>query len=135
MIYLKGRTCNQEYFTQQDSPLDFIEKSKALQISKGKRIQHHQTSLTTNAEGTPLIPHGHPHSVFNSVVLQISLSSIFLFETKQKQILFTLEVLDLQRKCEEYINILHNQYPLLTLYISMEHLFNLVNQHRKSIID
>ena len=54
MIYLKGRTCNQEYFTQQDSPLDFIEKSKALQISKGKRIQHHQTSLTTNAEGTPL---------------------------------------------------------------------------------
>ena len=73
--------------------------------------------------------------MFNSVVLQISLSSIFLFETKQKQILFTLEVLDLQRKCEEYINILHNQYPLLTLYISMEHLLNLVNQRWNSIIN
>lgn len=49
-----------------------------------------------------------------------------IFFTKK---LFTLEVLDLQKNCEEYINILHNQYPLLTLYISMEHLLNLVNQH------
>ena len=31
-----------------------MEKSKALQISKAKRIQHHQTSFTTNAKGTSL---------------------------------------------------------------------------------
>ena len=29
-----------------------MEKSKAVQTSKVKRIQHHQTSLTTNARGT-----------------------------------------------------------------------------------
>ena len=37
MIYLKwwkGRTYNQEYFTQQDSPSDLMEKSKAFQTSK-----------------------------------------------------------------------------------------------------
>ena len=31
-----------------------MEKSKALQIRKVKRIQHHQTSFTTNAKGTSL---------------------------------------------------------------------------------
>ena len=30
------------------------EKPKALQTSKAKRIQHHQTSSTTNAKGTSL---------------------------------------------------------------------------------
>ena len=49
---VKGRTYNQEYSTQQDCPSDLMEKSKAFQQSKVKRIQHHQTSLTTNAKGT-----------------------------------------------------------------------------------
>ena len=31
---IKGRTYNQEYSTQQDSPSDLMEKSKAFQISK-----------------------------------------------------------------------------------------------------
>ena len=31
-----------------------MEKSKAFQISKFERIQHHQTSFTTNAKGTSL---------------------------------------------------------------------------------
>ena len=31
-----------------------MEKLKAFQISKFKRIQHHQTSFTTNAKGTSL---------------------------------------------------------------------------------
>jgi len=48
---------------------------------------------------------------------------------------FTLEVLDLQNICEEYFRILHNQFPLLPLYISIKHLFNLVNPHWKSIIN
>ena len=37
IIYLKwwkGRTYNQEYSTQQDSPSELMEKSKAFQISK-----------------------------------------------------------------------------------------------------
>ena len=37
MIYLKwwkGRTYNQEYSTQQDSPSELMEKSKASQINK-----------------------------------------------------------------------------------------------------
>ena len=33
---------------------DFIEKSKVYRQANAKRIQHHQTSFTTNAEGTPL---------------------------------------------------------------------------------
>ena len=33
---------------------DLTEKSKAFQISKFERIQHHQTSFTTNAKGTSL---------------------------------------------------------------------------------
>ena len=33
---------------------DLMEKSKAFQISKFERIQHHQTSFTTNAKGTSL---------------------------------------------------------------------------------
>ena len=31
-----------------------MEKSKAVQTSKVKRIQHHQTSFTRNAKGTSL---------------------------------------------------------------------------------
>ena len=56
-VYLKWgkrRTYNQEYSTQQDSPSDLMEKSKAFQTSQVKRIQHHQTSFTTNAQGTSL---------------------------------------------------------------------------------
>ena len=45
---------NQEYSTQQDSHSDLMEKSKAFQTSKVKRIQHHQTSFTTYAKGTSL---------------------------------------------------------------------------------
>ena len=55
MIYLKwwrGKTYNQEDSTQQDSLSDLMEKSKAFQTSKVKRIQHHQTSFITNAKGT-----------------------------------------------------------------------------------
>ena len=51
---MKRETYNQEYSTQQDSPSDLMEKSKAFQTSKVKRIQHHQTSFITNAEGTSL---------------------------------------------------------------------------------
>ena len=58
------------------------------------------------------IPHGHPHSVLNSVVFQSSLPSILCF------LKIILEVLDVQSNCEEYICILYNQFPLLTLYIS-----------------
>ena len=53
MIYLKwrkGRNYNQEYSTQKDSPSDFMEKSKISSQAKVKRIQHHQTSFTTNAK-------------------------------------------------------------------------------------
>ena len=74
------------------------------------------------------IPHGHPHSMFTSVIFRISSPSIwcfFFFFFKQ----CTLEVLDLHDNCEEYFHILHNQFPLLPLYISIEHLFKLVNPH------
>ena len=51
---MKGKNLNQEYSTQQDSPpSDMLEKSKSRQ-AKVKRIQHHQTSFTTNAKGTSL---------------------------------------------------------------------------------
>ena len=50
----KGKTYNQDYSTQQGSHSDLMEKSKALQTSKTKRIQHHQTSFTTNAKGISL---------------------------------------------------------------------------------
>ena len=56
-IYLKcwkGRTYNQEYSTQQGSHSDLRKKWKALQTRTAKRIQHHQTSFTTNAKGTYL---------------------------------------------------------------------------------
>ena len=51
-IYLKwwkGRTYNQEY-SQQNSPLELMEKSKFYRQAKGKRIQHHQTNFATNAK-------------------------------------------------------------------------------------
>ena len=57
MIYLKprkGRICNQQYSTQQDSPSDLMEKPDLSRQTKVKRIQHHQTSFTTNAKGTSL---------------------------------------------------------------------------------
>ena len=72
------------------------------------------------------IPHGHPHSVINCAIFQISSPSIWCFFFFKQ---FTLEVLDLQNICEEYFRILHNQFPLLPLYISIKHLFNLVNPH------
>ena len=53
MIYLKwskGKTYNQEYSTQQASHSDSKEKSQALQTSKSKIIQCHQSSFTTNAK-------------------------------------------------------------------------------------
>ena len=55
MIYLKrwkGRLYNKEYSTQQDCHSDLMEKSKAFPTSKIQRIQHHQTSFTTNAKET-----------------------------------------------------------------------------------
>ena len=57
MIYLKwwkGRNYNQEYSTQQNSRSDLMEKSKAFQASKFKRIQHHQTIFMTNNKETSL---------------------------------------------------------------------------------
>ena len=40
--------------TQQGSHSESMEKLKPLQTSKSKRIQHHQTSFTTNAKGSSL---------------------------------------------------------------------------------
>ena len=57
MIYLKRRKgiiYKQQYSTQQDSPSDLMEKSNLSRQTKVKRIQHHQTSFTTNAKGTSL---------------------------------------------------------------------------------
>ena len=49
-----GKTCNQDYSTQQGSHSHLTEKLKPLQASKAKRIQHNQISFTTNAKGTSL---------------------------------------------------------------------------------
>ena len=46
---IKGQNLQQEY--QQGCLSDSMEKSKSLQTSKAKRIQHHQTSFATNAKG------------------------------------------------------------------------------------
>ena len=43
-----------DYCTQQGSHSNMKEKSKALQQAKAKRIQHHQTSSSTNAKGSSL---------------------------------------------------------------------------------
>ena len=51
---IKGKNLNQEYSTPQDSPSDLIDKSKAFKQAKVKRIQHQQTSFTTNVKGTSL---------------------------------------------------------------------------------
>ena len=48
----REKNYNQDYSTQQGSHSDLMEKSKALQTSKSKRIQHHQISSTTNAKET-----------------------------------------------------------------------------------
>ena len=56
-IYLKSwrrKNYSQDYATQQGSHSDLMEKLKPLQTIKAKRIQHHQTSSTTNAKGTSL---------------------------------------------------------------------------------
>ena len=66
---LKGRTYNQEYSTQQGSPSDLMEKSKAFQQSKVKRTQHHQTSFTTNAKGNSL---GRKYKMFRAHTIQFS---------------------------------------------------------------
>ena len=47
-------------YHQEDAHLDLMEKSKLSIQVKVKRIQHHQTSFTTNAEGTCL---GRKHKV------------------------------------------------------------------------
>ena len=47
-------TYSPDYCTQQGSHSNMKEKSKALQISKAERIQHHQTSSPTNAKGSSL---------------------------------------------------------------------------------
>ena len=51
---MKGKTYNEEYSTQQDSPSDLMKKSKAYRQAKVRRIQHHQTSFITNAKGSSL---------------------------------------------------------------------------------
>ena len=51
---MKGKSYNQDYSNQQGSNSDSTEKLKPLQTRKSKRIQHHQTSFTTNAKGTAL---------------------------------------------------------------------------------
>ena len=45
---------NLDYCTQQGSHSDMKENSKALQRAKAERIQHHQTSSSTNAKGSSL---------------------------------------------------------------------------------
>ena len=48
----KEKTYNKEYSTHWGSHSDLKDKSKVLQTKvKVKRIQHHQTSFTTNAKG------------------------------------------------------------------------------------
>ena len=64
---VKGRTYNQEYSAQQDSPADLMEKSKAFQQSKVKRTQHHQISFTTNAKGNSL---GRKYKMFRAPTIQ-----------------------------------------------------------------
>ena len=51
---MKGKNLQPRLLYQEGSHSDLTEKSKALQISKFKRIQHGQTSSTTNAKGTSL---------------------------------------------------------------------------------
>ena len=54
---MKGKTYNPKYPTQQGSCSDFTEKKKKKKLyrqAKDKRIQHHQTSFTTNAKGNSL---------------------------------------------------------------------------------
>ena len=50
---MKGKTYNQEYSTQQGS-FQIWRNQKLYRQAKAKRIQHHQTSFTTNAKGTSL---------------------------------------------------------------------------------
>ena len=49
---MKGKNYNQEYFTQPDSPSDL--NQRLCRQAKVKRIQQHQTSFTTKAEGTSI---------------------------------------------------------------------------------
>ena len=50
----KKKICNQVYPTQQASHLDSTKKSRALQMSKVKRIRYHQSSFSTIAKGISL---------------------------------------------------------------------------------
>jgi len=52
---MKGKSLNQNYFTQQGSHSKLMEKSKSYRQAKVKRIQQHQTNFTTNANGTSLV--------------------------------------------------------------------------------
>ena len=51
---MKGKNLQPTLLYQQGSHSDSMEKLKPLQTTKAKRIQHHQTSFTTNAKGTSL---------------------------------------------------------------------------------
>ena len=51
---MKGKNYTQDYSTQQGSHSDLKDKLQPLQTRTAKRIQHHQTSFTTNAKGTSL---------------------------------------------------------------------------------
>ena len=51
----KGRIYNlQECSTQQNTHWDLVRKSKVFQKAEVKRIQHHETSFSTNVKGTSL---------------------------------------------------------------------------------
>ena len=52
---LKGKVYNQDYCTQQGSHSKLMEKSKAFQTKAVQRIQYHQTSFTTDVEGTYIV--------------------------------------------------------------------------------
>ena len=51
---MEEKNLQPNYYTQQGSHSNMKEKSKALQTSKCERIQHHQTSSSTNAKGPSL---------------------------------------------------------------------------------
>ena len=51
---MKGRTYNQDYSTRQYLIQIRWRNQKLYRQAQAKRIQHHQTSSTTNAKGTSL---------------------------------------------------------------------------------
>ena len=51
---MKGKNLQPRLLYWQGSHSDSMEKSKLYRQAKAKRVQHHQTSSTTNAKGTSL---------------------------------------------------------------------------------